>query len=155
MVYKLGPRFGLCSGCYLGTAMGSRLSAGYRASTCTPRQGFVTPAFVSLHHLFIFSNSTHPLFPFWGSGEFQDDDYRWKYPDGLTCRGFAVHLGTHPVPIFSQSGCCWCRSRHLSPVGVVVFRNDDTPQHLGGVSLPNPIFGAYSLSRHLADEHYL
>ena len=103
----------------------------------------------------IFSNSTYTLLPLRRSAEFQDDGRSWKHPGGLACRGCTVYIGTYSVPIFSQPDCGSCRSRHLSPVGVVVFRNDHTPEYLGGVSLSNPIFDAHSLCCHLADEAYL
>ena len=111
--------------------------------------------FCIIASLIFFPNSTHPFLPLWGSGEFQDDDYRWKHPDVLTCRGCTVHIGTYSAPIFSQPDCGRCHPRHLSPIGIIVFWDDHTPDHLGGVSLPNTVFGACSLCRHLADEAHL
>ena len=101
----------------------------------------------------IISNSTHPFLPLWRSGEFQDDDCCWKHPDVLACCGWTVHLGTYSVPISNQPDCFWFRCRHLWPAAVVVYRDDRTPELLGGVSLPNTIFCAYLLSLHSAADH--
>ena len=120
-----------------------------------PTSRVCNSGFCIIASLIFFSNSTHPFLPLWRSREFQDDDYSWKHPDDFAYRGFAVHFGAYSVPVFSQLDCCRCRSRHLSPIGVVVFRIDHTPDHLGGVSLPNTVFGACSLCRHLADEAHL